>query len=63
MFRLAQLITKDTKQKLSFEIKEDIKKFLDEMKNEDIDMKALGLRGHNKEKMLELLYQCYGLSE
>ena len=63
VFRLAQLITEDTKQKLSFEIKEDIKKFLDEMKNEDIDMKALGLRGHNKEKMLELLYQCYGLYE
>lgn len=61
VFRLAQLITPDTRQRLSADIAEDMKVFLNEMKNEDIDMKSLGIRGRSKEKMLELLLQCYGI--
>ena len=61
VFRLAQLITADTRQMLSADIAEDMKSFLAEMKNEDIDMKSLGIRGISKEKMLELLLQCYGI--
>lgn len=63
VFRLAQLITADTRQKLSAEIMEDMKAFFAEMKNEDVDMKSLGIRGRSKEKMLELLLQCYGVEE
>lgn len=61
VFRLAQLITADTRQILSAEIMEDMKLFLTEMKNEDIDMKSLGIRGRNKEKIIELLFKCYGI--
>lgn len=61
VFRLTQLITADTRQMLSTDITEDMKSFLSKMKNEDIDMKSLGIRGRSKEKMLELLLQCYGI--
>jgi len=61
VFRLAQLITSDTRQMLSNDIAEDIKIFLDKMKNEDIDIKSLGIRGRSKEKIVELLAQCYGI--
>ena len=63
VFRLAQLITPDTRQSLSDDIKEDMNIFLSEMKNEDIDIKSLGIRGRSKEKMLELLGQCYGMED
>lgn len=63
VFRLAQLLTADTRQILSNDIAEDMKTFLGEMKNEDIDMKSLGIRGRSKEKMLELLVQCYGVED
>lgn len=63
VFRLAQLITADTSQALSAEIAEDMKSFLLEMKNENIDMKSLGIRGRSKEKMLEILLKCYGIEE
>lgn len=61
VFRLAQLITADTRQMLSSEIATDMRLFLTEMRNEDIDMKALGIRGKSKGEMLELLLQCYGI--
>lgn len=63
VFRLAQLITADTRQILSDDMVEDMKTFLAQMKNEDIDMKSLGIRGRSKEKMLELLVQCYGVED
>jgi hypothetical protein len=61
VFRLAQLITEDTRQLLSDEIAEDMKLFLSEMKNETVDVKSLGIRGRSKDKILELLLQCYGI--
>jgi hypothetical protein len=61
VFRLAQLITADTRQMLSDEIAEDMKLFLSEMKNEDVDVKSLGIRGRSKDKILELLSKCYGI--
>ena len=63
VFRLAQLITPDTRQSLSDDIKEDMKIFIGGMKNEDIDIKSLGIRGRSKEKMLELLRQCYDMED
>ena len=61
VFRLTQLITKDTKQTLSAEIKKDMKAFLVSIKNEEVDMKSLGIRGGNKDKMIEMLFQCYDI--
>lgn len=61
VFRLAQLITADTRQMLKADIKEEMKIFLDAMKKENIDMKSLGLRGRSKEEILVLLLHCYSI--
>ena len=45
VFRLAQLITANTRQVLSSEIAEDMKKFLSEIADETVDLKSLGIRG------------------
>ena len=63
VFRLAQLITANTRQVLSPEIAEDMKKFLSEIADETVDLKSLGIRGTDKQKMTEMLYQCYGLKD
>ena len=63
VFRLAQLITANTRQVLSPEIAEDMKKFLSEIADETVDLKSLGIRGTDKKKMTEMLYRCYGLKD
>ncbi len=63
VFRLAQLITANTKQVLSLEIANDMNAFLSEMVNEEIDLKLLGIRGKDKQTIINLLYNCYGLKE
>lgn len=63
MFRLLQLITVNTRQHLSSEIAEDMKKFLSEITDEEVDLKVLGIRGTDKQKMLAILHQCYGLTD
>ena len=63
VFRLAQLITANTRQHLSLEIEEDMKKFLSEITDEDVDLKVLGIRGTDKQKMIATLYQCYSLTD
>lgn len=61
VFRLAQLISDDTRQELGPEIEEDMNKFLVEMENEAVDLKALGIKGVDKQTIINILYQCYGL--
>ena len=63
MFRLAQLITADTRQIITAEIADDMKKFLFEIENEDIDLKSIGIRNANKAGIIEVLYHCYGLKK
>ena len=63
VFRLAQLITADTRKLLSSEVAEDMTKFLSEITDEQVDLKSLGIRGTEKQKMLDMLYQCYGLTD
>ena len=63
VFRLAQLITANTRQVLSPEIAEDMKKFLSEIADETVDLKSLGIRGTDKQKMTDMLCQCYGLKD
>ena len=63
VFRLAQLITANTKQALNPEIAEDMKKFLSEMIDEEVDLKSLGIKGTDSKKIIEMLYQCYGLKD
>lgn len=63
VFRLGQLITANTRQILNAEIAEDMKKFLSEIEDEAVDLKSLGIKGTNKQKMTDILYQCYGLKD
>lgn len=61
VFRLAQLITKNTKQELEKEIADDMKQFSHKMMNEDVDLKSIGVRGVNKDTIIQILYDCFGL--
>ena len=61
VFRLAQLITGNTSQALNSEIAEDMKTFLSEMAGEEVDLKSLGIRGTNQQKMIDTLRRCYDL--
>ena len=63
VFRLAQLITANTRQVLSSEIAEDMKKFLSEIADETVDLKSLGIRRTDKQKIIDMLYLCYNLNE
>ena len=63
VFRLAQLITANTRQPLSTEIAEDMKQFLSAITNEEVDLKSLGIRGLEKKKIMDILYKCYSLPE
>ena len=59
VFRLTQLITADTRQMINPEIADDMRKFLSEIENEDIDLKSIGIRNANKAVIIDLLYHCY----
>ena len=50
VFRLAQLITADTRKLLGSEVAEDMTKFLSEITDEQVDLKSLGIRGTEKQK-------------
>ncbi len=63
VFRLAQLITVNTRQSLNPEIAEDMKNFLSKMSDETVDLKSLGIKRANQQKLIGLLYRCYGLSD
>ena len=63
VFRLAQLITANTRKFLSLEIEEDMKEFLSKITDETVDLKSLGIRGTDKQKMIDTLYQCYNLND
>ncbi|MDO4712090.1 MAG: hypothetical protein Q4A75_08940 [Peptostreptococcaceae bacterium] len=63
VFRLAQLLTPNTRKELSNAIKEDMKLFLSAMEKEDIDLKALNLRNLSKENIIQLLLFCYGIEK
>ena len=63
VFRLAQLLTAETRQELSAEIADDMSEFLARNENEDIDLKSIGFRGASKERTLEVLRHCYGLDQ
>ena len=63
VFRLAQLITANTRQLLSPEIEKDMKEFLFKITDETADLKSLGIRGTDKQKMIDMLYLCYNLND
>lgn len=63
VFRLAQLVTPQTRQFLTPEIAKDMREFLSSIADENVDLKSLGIRGTTKEKLTATLSQCYGLQD
>ena len=61
VFRIAQLLSEQSRQELGAEITEDMTAFLSRMEAEDVNLKSLGFRGATKERTLDVLRQCYGL--
>lgn len=61
VFRLAQLIMAESRQALDEEIEADMKRFLNELEKENVDLKALGIRGFSQESIIRLLRNCYGI--
>ncbi len=61
VFRLAQLVSPNTRMILSDEIKKDMETFLSVMVDENVDLKAIGVQSTNKDELISLLHQCYGL--
>lgn len=59
VFRLARLITSDTRQHLEKEIAIDMKCFLRAMTKEEVDLKSMGIKGINKESIIDLIYKCF----
>lgn len=60
VYRLAQLLGTE-KKTLSDDIKEDMSIFLDALEKEDVDLKAIGVRGATKEQLIRQMRQCYGV--
>ncbi len=61
VFRIAQLLSAQSRQELGAEVAEDMTAFLKAMQKEDVNLKSLGIRGATKERTLEVLHQCYEL--
>lgn len=61
VFRIAQLLSAQSRQELGAEVAEDMTTFLKAMQKEDVNLKSLGIRGATKERTLEVLRQCYEL--
>ncbi len=61
IFRLTKIITDIFDYELDDEIVCDVRMFLNEMKKEDVDLKAIDIRGINKEKLLIRLYDYFNL--
>ncbi len=60
VFRLSQLITESDKVNLTGEVKKDMQEFIEKMKEDDINLKQLGING-TKEQILEMLVKVYSL--
>ena len=63
IFRLVQLITPNTRKILSQEIAKDMKRFLLEVADEDVNLKSLHIKKFTKEEIIDILYKCYSLRD
>ena len=61
IFRLTELLEFDTKIDISETISVDVKNFIQGMKEEEINLKQLGIRDKNKEEVLMQILKLYGI--
>ena len=59
VFRMARLLTEESRVATNGIIKKEMEKFLECMRQEKIDMKSLGLQGRKQEDLIRLLERCY----
>ena len=66
VFRLAQLITVNTSPNTPHSMAVSSPRsslFLSEIADETVDLKSLGIRGTDKQKIIDMLYLCYNLND
>ncbi len=61
IFRLARLLSANTKQSLNDNVAEDMRRFLTEIQKEDVDLKSLDIKNVNINTILDLLHFCYSI--
>lgn len=61
IFRLYQVIDPSFQKDIPEEVSKDMSAFLDAMESEDVDLKNLGVKGGNKESIIEELRRMYVL--
>lgn len=61
VFRLFQLLAPDQKVDILKSIKSDMRKFVEAMQQEQIDVATLGIKGRTKEDILQNIHAIYGL--
>lgn len=59
IFRMAVLITEESRVETNGRIEKDMEEFLEGMRQEKIDMKSLGVPGRKQEDLIRLLKKCY----
>lgn len=63
VFRLYRIVEPDFSTELPDTIREDMRRFVDSMETEEIDLKALGLEGQTMESVLITLKKIFGIQE
>lgn len=61
IFRLSMLLTPEQNIKTSAEIKDDLSFFIQNIRNEDINLKQLGIKGIDKNYIIDLICKIYEL--
>lgn len=61
IFRLSMLLTPEQNIKTSTEIKDDLSFFIQNIRNEDINLKQLGIKGIDKNYIIDLICKIYEL--
>lgn len=59
IFRLAQLLTVETRLELTNEVRSDMQQFLEKIVEESIDMRSIGVRGTTQQQLMTVLANTY----
>ncbi|MBS6194041.1 MAG: hypothetical protein KH828_00490 [Clostridiales bacterium] len=61
IFRLAGNLDRDDRIFISGQIRKDVEKFIESVKNDSVDLKNLGIRNATYSELLGMIAECYGL--
>jgi hypothetical protein len=63
VFRLYQILDPDSDPAAPDAVKNDIREFIAQMRNEDVDLKSLGIRAGTRDGILEAIASVYRIAE